>query len=183
MNRKIIGEAIYIRVSDRKSILLATKRENVSTRSRSRKSAVFLMESALTSHGSSKLNKKPSDVRGVSDYHSSSSQKFVACWSILTLCIYTVGSRSLNLSFAKTTSRHGPSSGATAFPTMGTFEKLRGLLQFFSSLDCQLYNRFLELSVEAQGLVTIHVNILSMHKQWQGRTLFLPPLASSRLFF
>jgi hypothetical protein len=33
-------------------------------------SAVFLMESALTSHGSSKLNKKPSDGRGILDYAS-----------------------------------------------------------------------------------------------------------------
>ena len=32
------------------------------------KSAVFLIESALTSHGSSKSNKKPSDGRGISDY-------------------------------------------------------------------------------------------------------------------
>jgi hypothetical protein len=32
------------------------------------KSAVFLMESALMSHGSSKSNKKPSDGRGISNY-------------------------------------------------------------------------------------------------------------------
>jgi hypothetical protein len=32
------------------------------------KSAVFLMESALMSHGSSKSNRKPSDGRGISDY-------------------------------------------------------------------------------------------------------------------
>jgi hypothetical protein len=30
-------------------------------------SVIFLMESALTSHGSSKSNKKPSDGRGISD--------------------------------------------------------------------------------------------------------------------
>ena len=34
-----------------------------------------------------------------------------------------------------------------------------------------------------QVLVTIHVNILSMHKHVQGRTPFLPPLASSRVCF
>jgi hypothetical protein len=39
---------------------IATKRGNVPT-------ADFLMESALTSHGSSKSNKKPSDGRGISD--------------------------------------------------------------------------------------------------------------------
>ena len=36
---------------------------------------------------------------------------------------------------------------------------------------------------ETQGLVTIHVNILSMYKHKQGRTSFLPPLASSRVCF
>jgi hypothetical protein len=45
----------------------ATKRGNVPTRRWSGKSAVFLMESALTSHGSSKSNKKPLDGRGISD--------------------------------------------------------------------------------------------------------------------
>jgi hypothetical protein len=44
------------------------KRGYVPTQSWSGKSAVFLMESALTSHGSSKSNKKPSDGRGISDY-------------------------------------------------------------------------------------------------------------------
>ena len=44
MNRKMIGEAIYIRVSDRKYNPIATKRRNVSTQSWSGKSAVFLME-------------------------------------------------------------------------------------------------------------------------------------------
>jgi hypothetical protein len=58
MNRKIIGEVIYIRVSDRKSNLIAMKRGNVPTQSWSSKSAVFLMESALTSHGFNKSNKK-----------------------------------------------------------------------------------------------------------------------------
>jgi hypothetical protein len=38
---------------------------NVPTRSWSGKSAVFLMESALTSHGSGKSNKKPLDGRGM----------------------------------------------------------------------------------------------------------------------
>jgi hypothetical protein len=36
---------------------------------------------------------------------------------------------------------------------------------------------------EPQGLVTIQVNILSMYKHIQGRTSFLPPLASSRVCF
>ena len=40
----------------------------MSTQSWSGKSAGFLMESALTSHGSSKSNKKASDGRGISDY-------------------------------------------------------------------------------------------------------------------
>ena len=44
------------------------KRGNVPTQSWSGKSAVFVMESALTSHGSNKSNKKPSDGRGISDY-------------------------------------------------------------------------------------------------------------------
>jgi hypothetical protein len=69
MNRKMIGEAIYIRVSDRKKNLIATKRGNVPTRSWRGKSAVFLMESALMSHGFSKSNKKPSDGRAISDYN------------------------------------------------------------------------------------------------------------------
>jgi hypothetical protein len=59
MNRKMIGDGIYIRVSDRKLNLIATKRGNMPTQSWSSKSAVFLMESALTSHGSSKSNIKP----------------------------------------------------------------------------------------------------------------------------
>jgi hypothetical protein len=67
MNRKVIGEAIYIRVSDRKYNPIATKRGNVPTRSWRGKSTVFLVESALTSHGSSKLNRKPSKGRGISD--------------------------------------------------------------------------------------------------------------------
>jgi hypothetical protein len=67
MNRKMIGEMIYIRVSDRKYNPIATKRGNVLTQSCSGKSAVFLMESTLTSHGSSKSNKMPSDGRGISD--------------------------------------------------------------------------------------------------------------------
>jgi hypothetical protein len=40
---------------------------NVLTQSWSGKSAVFFMESALTFHGSSKSNKKPSDGGGISD--------------------------------------------------------------------------------------------------------------------
>jgi hypothetical protein len=67
MNRKMIGEAIYIRVSDRKYNPIVTKRGNVPTKSWSGKSAVFLMESALTSHGSSKSSKKPLNGRGISD--------------------------------------------------------------------------------------------------------------------
>ena len=38
-------------------------------------------------------------------------------------------------------------------------------------------------TVYTQGLVTIQVNILSMYKHIQGRTSFLPPLASSRVCF
>jgi hypothetical protein len=41
MNRKMIGEAIYIRLSDRKYNSIATKRGNMSTQSCSSKSAVF----------------------------------------------------------------------------------------------------------------------------------------------
>jgi hypothetical protein len=37
--------------------------------------------------------------------------------------------------------------------------------------------------VGAQGLVTIHVNILSMYNHIQGRTFFLPLLALSRVCF
>ena len=43
------------------------KRGNVQTLSWSDKSPVFRMESALTSHGSSKSNKKPSDGREISE--------------------------------------------------------------------------------------------------------------------
>ena len=68
MKIKMIGEAIYIRVSDRKLNPIATKRGNVPIQSWSGKSAVFLMGSTLTSHGSSKSKKKSSDGRGISDY-------------------------------------------------------------------------------------------------------------------
>jgi hypothetical protein len=54
MNRKTIGEVIYIRVSDRKYNPIATQRGNVPTMSWRGKSAVFLMHNSLTSHGSSK---------------------------------------------------------------------------------------------------------------------------------
>ena len=67
MNRKIIGEALDIRFSDKKLNPIATKRGNVPTQSCCGKSAVFLIESALTSHDSSKSNKRPSDGRGISD--------------------------------------------------------------------------------------------------------------------
>jgi hypothetical protein len=67
MNRKMNGEVIYIKVSDRKYNLIATKRGNVPTQSWSGKSAVLLMESTLTSRGSSKSKKKPSEGRGISD--------------------------------------------------------------------------------------------------------------------
>jgi hypothetical protein len=50
----MIGEAIYIRVSDRKYNPIATKRGNVLTQSWRSKSAVFRMHSALTSHGYSR---------------------------------------------------------------------------------------------------------------------------------
>ena len=67
MNRKTNGEAIYIRVSNRKYNLIATQRKNVPTKSWRGKVPVFLMYNSLTSHGSSK--KKPSDGRGISDYN------------------------------------------------------------------------------------------------------------------
>ena len=51
MNRKIIGEAIYIRVSDRKYNPIATKRGNVLTQSWRSKSAVFRMYCPLTLNG------------------------------------------------------------------------------------------------------------------------------------
>jgi hypothetical protein len=54
INRKMIGEAIYLRVCDRKYNPIATKRGNVLTRSCRSKSAVFRMHSSLTSHGYSK---------------------------------------------------------------------------------------------------------------------------------
>jgi hypothetical protein len=40
--------------------------------------------------------------------------------------------------------------------------------------------QMLSSQVYTQGLVTIHVNILSLHKHVQGRTPFLPLLALSR---
>jgi len=67
MNRKMIGEAVYVRVSDGKYNPIAMKRGNVPMQSCSGKSTVLLMESALMSHGSSKSNKKPSDGRGILD--------------------------------------------------------------------------------------------------------------------
>jgi hypothetical protein len=51
MNRKMIGEAIYIRVSDRKYNPIATKRGNVLTQSWRSKSAVFRMYHPLTLNG------------------------------------------------------------------------------------------------------------------------------------
>ena len=54
INRKMIGEAIYLRVCDRKYNPIATKRGNVLTRSCRSKSAVFRMYTSLTSHGYSK---------------------------------------------------------------------------------------------------------------------------------
>ena len=56
----MIGEAIYIRVSDRKYNLIATKRGNVPTQSWGGKSAVLFMESALTSHDNRKSKKSRS---------------------------------------------------------------------------------------------------------------------------
>ena len=55
MNRKMIGEAIYIRVSDRKQNLIATKRGNVLTQSWRSKSAVFRMYHPLSLNGYSKI--------------------------------------------------------------------------------------------------------------------------------
>ena len=40
---------------------------------------------------------------------------------------------------------------------------------------------FVTYTTKPQGLVTIHVNILSMYKHVQGPTPFLPPLASTRV--
>jgi hypothetical protein len=54
MNKKMIGEAIYIRVSDRKKNQIAPKRGNVLTQSWRSKSAVFRMHISLMSHGYSK---------------------------------------------------------------------------------------------------------------------------------
>ena len=65
---------------------------------------------------------------------------------------------------------------------------------YISLCKCQItakLNRFhkphtLSWFCDLQGpqlLVTIHVNILSMHKHVQGRAPFLPPLASSRVCF
>jgi hypothetical protein len=51
MNRKMIGEAIYIRVSDRKYNPIATKRGNVLTQSWRSKSAVFPMYHPLALNG------------------------------------------------------------------------------------------------------------------------------------
>jgi hypothetical protein len=51
MNRKMIGEAIYIRVYDRKYNPIATKRGNVPTQSWRGKSAVIRIYCALTSNG------------------------------------------------------------------------------------------------------------------------------------
>jgi hypothetical protein len=67
MNGKMNGEVIYIKVSDNKYNLIATKRGNVPTQSWSGKSAVLLMESALTPRGSSKSKKRPSEGSGISD--------------------------------------------------------------------------------------------------------------------
>ena len=47
---------------------------------------------------------------------------------------------------------------------------------------CSTYSKS-KKAVGPQGLVTIQVNILSMYKHIQGRTSFLPPLASSRVCF
>ena len=64
------------------------KRGNVPTQSWIGKSAVFLMESTLMSHGSSKSNKKPSDGRGISDYSSANLyenlplKNFLLCLSV-----------------------------------------------------------------------------------------------------
>ena len=56
MNRGVIGEAIYVRVSDRRWDPIAAKRGSVLTQSWGGGSAVFRMNGALimTSHGYSK---------------------------------------------------------------------------------------------------------------------------------
>jgi hypothetical protein len=60
----MIGEAIYIRIKNKNPI--ATKRGNVTTQSWSGKSAVFLMESDLTSHGSSKSKRSNPKKKSIS---------------------------------------------------------------------------------------------------------------------
>jgi hypothetical protein len=78
MNRKMIGEAIYIlgfRIGNK---IRVTKSGNVSTQSWRGKSAVFLMESALTSHSSSKSNKKPTAWFSYRPYHFAMSVYFSA---------------------------------------------------------------------------------------------------------
>ena len=52
MNRGMIGEAIYIGVSDRKWNPIAARRGSVPTRSLRGESAVFRMRGSLASHGS-----------------------------------------------------------------------------------------------------------------------------------
>ena len=61
----MIGEAIYIRIENRNPV--ATRRGGVTAQSWSGKFAVFLVESDLTSRGSSGSNRGPSDGRGISD--------------------------------------------------------------------------------------------------------------------
>ena len=51
------------------------------------------------------------------------------------------------------------------------------------NITSDIQRRVCALKDKTQALVTIHVNILSMHKYVQGRTPFLPPLASSRVCF
>ena len=51
------------------------------------------------------------------------------------------------------------------------------------SNSCVVRKKNSERNKKPQGLVTIQVNILSMYKHIQGRTSFLPPLASSRVCF
>ena len=86
MNRKTIGEAIYIRVSNRKYNLIATQRGNVPTKSWRGKSAVFLMYKSLTSHGSSK--KKPSYGRGISDYNLPNLQELWVSFRMICTKVY-----------------------------------------------------------------------------------------------
>jgi hypothetical protein len=70
---------------------------NVSTQSWSGKSAVFLMESTLTFHGSSKSNKKPSDGRGISDYCDTNHYPTTKTQTDLEMCKYIIDTKAVHV--------------------------------------------------------------------------------------